>query len=845
MYVAHAPARRRMRYWSGRLTLVLIAAVILGTATNATGAARETGPRSKPAAKAPPSMRPGVKTKSVRSAVRSLVRRPAVRRAPHSKIRAPRAQRSGLRLAYADRPVNTSPPAVRTIPRVGSNVSLYAGTWNDVEQVLLDVYRYKGGAWTWISGTWVANGATLSYYLGTEWADSQIGFYAWGYNPTYGWSDGAWSGSYIVQPAGTPPQNTSPPSATGSFEVGSTVTLKVGTWVNAPDQYWIDLWRWTSSSGWVYVSGTNIGPNTAMPLTLGSEWSGSRLGFHAFARNSSAGWSDGVWGGEYAVADSTVVAPPATDNVDTPAVARNESGTWGFWLSNDFQATVSHYVQFQTAQSTPLVGDWDGDGIDSPGVNIGGYRWILSNGYDGEIDHDFIYGLAGDKPIVGDWNGDGIDTPGLRRNASFYLKNSHTGGDADISFMFGFVDDKPLAGDFNGDDIDTVAVHRGNVFYFKNSHTGGTADFSVGYGYVTDTPLIGDWNANGIDTPGVHRGNRFYLSNDFSGTTHYDPVYGNQGDVPLGGDWNPEPMDSWSDEAVTQYEDGTYALAAVTNDAPTYVTKYAPLVFFAQDEDNFPASAREWFLKFSALKYKRNGHAPLTIAGRGQISAIRLGEQNRNPQPYRVGNNPGVPAYELTRPFDDHPDRRIHPEYGFYLEFADDKRAGVRPGPTTPVPVYYHYANDGPGPGRDFITYWFFYPYNDGPSQGNHEGDWERVVVILDPYGTATGIKLFRHNCDVTLTWSQISKVPNSNHPIVFSASGSHGNYGTAGLHETPCGVPFDDRTSSGPAWKTWNWLADVQRQPWYGFGGAWGTVGAFKETTGPLGPSQYKDPFG
>ncbi|HEY8192506.1 MAG TPA: hypothetical protein VIF36_01155 [Gaiellaceae bacterium] len=626
----------------------------------------------------------------------------------------------------------------------------------------------------------------------------------------------------------------------GAFEVGGTVTLRVGAWTNGPEGYWIDLWRYTSASGWVLVSRNDLGSATQLTLTLGDEWGGTYLGFQAYARNSSAGWSDVAWGGEYLVVQPTVEAPPATDNVDTPAVARNEGGTWGFWLSNDFHATVSHYTQFQTAQSTPLVGDWDGDGIDSPGVNIGGYRWILSNGYDGEIDHDFIYGLEGDKPIVGDWNGDGIDTPGLRRNASFYLKNSHTGGDADVSFMYGLVGDKPLAGDFNGDGIDTVALHRDNVFYFKNSHTGGAADFSVGYGYVTDTPLIGDWNADGIDTPGVHRGNRFYLSNDFSGTTHFDPVYGNQNDVPLGGDWNPEPMGSWEDEAIT---DGSqYTFAAVTNDAPSVVVKYAPSVWLAQGEDYLPASARLWFLKYSTLMYARYQQLPIPILGRGQVfNAIRLGEPNRNPNPYYVTGSTGSRVYanQLTRPYEDRPDRAVALHSGFFLDLKNDRRGGVRPSDTQRVPVYYHYK-----PGK-FITYWFFYPYSDGwYTNGDHEGDWERAVVRLNSSGIATEIALYRHTCAKTWLWSSYPGGFFGTHPVVYSSFGSHATYEKPGSQDATCGAPvLNDSTSQGTRWETWKWVADVQRQPWYGFGGAWGDKGTSELNTGPLGPSSWKQP--
>jgi hypothetical protein len=55
----------------------------------------------------------------------------------------------------------------------------------------------------------------------------------------------------------------------------------------------------------------------------------------------------------------------------------------------------------------------------------------------GVADLTFNYGPGGlgFKPLVGDWNGDGVDTIGLYdpAGAGFFLRNSNTGGVADIT----------------------------------------------------------------------------------------------------------------------------------------------------------------------------------------------------------------------------------------------------------------------------------------------------------------------------------------------------------------------------------------------------------------------------
>lgn len=82
----------------------------------------------------------------------------------------------------------------------------------------------------------------------------------------------------------------------------------------------------------------------------------------------------------------------------------------------------------------------------------------LRNSNDGgSPDYTFAYGTIGDIPVVGDWNGDGIDTVGIWRpgSAMFMLRNSNSnsnsGGSADYTFAYGTIGDRPVLGNWNGD----------------------------------------------------------------------------------------------------------------------------------------------------------------------------------------------------------------------------------------------------------------------------------------------------------------------------------------------------------------------------------------------------------
>jgi Tol biopolymer transport system component len=161
----------------------------------------------------------------------------------------------------------------------------------------------------------------------------------------------------------------------------------------------------------------------------------------------------------------------------------------------------------------------------------------------------FYYGNPGDVPFLGDWDCDGIETPGLFRtsDAFAYLRNSNTQGNADIRFFFGNPSDIPLAGDFNGDGCDTLSVYRPSEakFYIMNAlgeNEGGlgAADYSFLFGNVGDKPVVGDWDGDGIDEIGLHReltGFLYYRNTLTTGVADGQLFFGDPGDRFVAGDW--------------------------------------------------------------------------------------------------------------------------------------------------------------------------------------------------------------------------------------------------------------------------------------------------------------------
>ena len=159
----------------------------------------------------------------------------------------------------------------------------------------------------------------------------------------------------------------------------------------------------------------------------------------------------------------------------------------------------------------PFLGDWDGDGIKTPGLYrpSTGFAYVRDSNDFGVADRDWFMGNPGDIPIVGDWDGDGVDTFGVYRpsEGKVYLRNAQSTGFADVEYFFGNPGDTPFSGDFDGDGVDTVGLYResAGLVYFRNEQSTGVAESEFFFGAPGDIFIGGDWDGDGIDTVGVIR----------------------------------------------------------------------------------------------------------------------------------------------------------------------------------------------------------------------------------------------------------------------------------------------------------------------------------------------------
>lgn len=283
---------------------------------------------------------------------------------------------------------------------------------------------------------------------------------------------------------------------------------------------------------------------------------------------------------------------------------------------------------------------------------------------------------------------------------------------------------------------------------------------------------------------------------------------------------------------------------------PRDVEKFAPLLVL-QDGERYGLAHPDAFIADASLRWSRLGPNATVMEGR-QIDAERLGATCTQIDAgcYRYGK---WTSRDFTRPHDDNRSRVTRGGNGFYLDASSEGRRGA-----ADAPVFFERTTNA-------ITYWFFYAYS-YPGKVTrrevpldvlgHEGDWERITVILGEGGSPVAVNYHQHDESTRISWQETCKTnrntarcqSDGTHPVVFVAKGSHASYPKAGMtRECLAGVFCSvDIHQEGETRATWRRsLGNVTVEPWYGFGGAWGRVSNVprwaKHFTGPLGPSIYK----
>lgn len=185
-----------------------------------------------------------------------------------------------------------------------------------------------------------------------------------------------------------------------------------------------------------------------------------------------------------------------------------ESGQWIF--PDDSTEARAFLFGSPGKNYVPLMGDWDGDGCDSPGLYDPdtGTFFLRNQCTHGPADYVFSFGPPGAFPVIGDWDGDGRDTVGVfnPEAGSWALTNRHQPGSADAEFHFGAPGTSmlPIAGDWDGRGRDGVGLYDSTYSsWFLTSELKSSKAEQFDFGPSRGVPVVGDWDGDGIDEVGV------------------------------------------------------------------------------------------------------------------------------------------------------------------------------------------------------------------------------------------------------------------------------------------------------------------------------------------------------
>lgn len=251
--------------------------------------------------------------------------------------------------------------------------------------------------------------------------------------------------------------------------------------------------------------------------------------------------------GELAAIDVLDPSPPPPPLPVSDVVLVEPGGRWHLRVDGQPDWTFWYGVP----GDTPLFGDWNGDGVATPGMfrPANGFAYLTNQlPSDGSValadpGLTFYYGIPGDQVFVGDWDGDGRDSLGINRGGKLFLRNENSTGFADHEFWFGQAGDITFGGNPDGGADEGLFLYRrstGTVFYTNSWPRTGVAQtdgaFTVG---AIDGLTFGDWDGNGTETVGFTEAGRVGLKNsNDSAPPEVEYAWGGGGWMPVAGVWD-------------------------------------------------------------------------------------------------------------------------------------------------------------------------------------------------------------------------------------------------------------------------------------------------------------------
>lgn len=223
----------------------------------------------------------------------------------------------------------------------------------------------------------------------------------------------------------------------------------------------------------------------------------------------------------FSIPDASTTAAPLIgdwngDGIDTPALIDGETiYLWDRWhnisLANAVRKLWNQFPYYYG------VADWNIDGLSefTSHENILGQTRFHREIYDFTPEYLYTFGAADGRAIFGDWNADGVITEAryLPTSSTFRITNqlAQDTVTVDATRVLGPPNSRPFAGDWDGSGQDRIAVYDPVSGMFILDTVSGTTQITLG-----------------AAAPGVMFGDGF---------EDYVPPADAQGDIPISGRW--------------------------------------------------------------------------------------------------------------------------------------------------------------------------------------------------------------------------------------------------------------------------------------------------------------------
>ena len=227
----------------------------------------------------------------------------------------------------------------------------------------------------------------------------------------------------------------------------------------------------------------------------------------------------------------------------------------------DSPAEHAYLIEVDPNNVVPVAGRWEPDTTESVGFlerTSRGRFYLRTAQTTGGATSDFDFFPTAQSgqlfPLMGDWDGNGLDSAGIynRTTGFVHLKNENTTAAPIDSHQLPIVGggSRPAAGDWNGDGLDGIAILLPNldpkvVRFFEDPYGTAFTDFhlpEVPGSAGSLWPVAGDWNFDGRDYVGVYgeANQTFYLlfaeeSEDWDVVL---PLASEPGARPVAGSWD-------------------------------------------------------------------------------------------------------------------------------------------------------------------------------------------------------------------------------------------------------------------------------------------------------------------